>query len=81
MRCYDEAARSFGWERRDPRIGSMRDGDWLIGWGCATTFYPSNYGASSARVRLLPTGRVRVETAAHELGQGTSTALAIIAGE
>lgn len=81
MRCYEEAARSFGWERRDPRIGSMRDGEWLIGWGCATTLYPSNYGASSARVRLLPTGRVRVETAAHELGQGTSTALGLIVAE
>ena len=25
--------------------GSMRDGDWLIGWGCATAVYPTHIGA------------------------------------
>jgi len=24
--------------------GSMREGDWLIGYGCATSCYPSNIG-------------------------------------
>lgn len=33
MQCFDEAAAAFGWARRDPQIGSMRDGDWLVGWG------------------------------------------------
>ena len=36
MKCYDEAAERFGWTKRDAEPGSMRDGDWLIGWGCAT---------------------------------------------
>jgi len=81
MKCFDEAAAAFGWKDRDPRPGSMRDGDWLIGWGCASTMYPANGGASSARVRLHADGSVRIETAAHELGQGTCTALAMIASE
>ncbi|HMA74417.1 MAG TPA: hypothetical protein VKP67_23450 [Xanthobacteraceae bacterium] len=56
MKCYDEAAQVFGWKRRDQRPGSMRDGEWLIGWGCATAVYPTHVGAATARVRLLPGG-------------------------
>ena len=31
MTCFDQAAAKFGWARRNPEPGSMRDGDWLIG--------------------------------------------------
>jgi xanthine dehydrogenase YagR molybdenum-binding subunit len=81
MKCYDEAAQAFGWNRRDPRPGSMRDGEWLIGWGCATALYPTHVGAATARVRLLPGGEVRVQTAAHELGTGAYTVIGQMAAE
>jgi xanthine dehydrogenase YagR molybdenum-binding subunit len=81
MRCYDEAARTFGWSRRDPRPGAMRDGDWLVGWGCATAVYPTHVGVATARVRLLPDGRVRVQTAAHEIGTGAYTVIGQAAAE
>ncbi len=35
------------------RPGSMRDGEWLVGWGCATAVYPTHIGAATARVRLM----------------------------
>jgi len=81
MQCYDEAARAFGWSRRNPEIGAMRDGDWLIGWGCATAVYPTHVGTATARVRLLPDGKVRVQAAAHEIGNGIYTVLAQMASE
>jgi xanthine dehydrogenase YagR molybdenum-binding subunit len=34
--CYRQAAERFGWSKRDPRPGSMRQGDILVGWGMAT---------------------------------------------
>ena len=40
MACFDAAAAKFGWSKRDPNPGAMRDGDWLVGWGCATATYP-----------------------------------------
>ena len=52
MRCFDEAAASFGWKGRDPRPGSMRDGDWLVGYGCAAASYPTHMGPAIARVTL-----------------------------
>src|SRR5262249_58532936 len=68
MTCYDEAARAFGWRRREPRPGSMRDGDWLIGWGCATALYPTHIATATARVRLMANRTGRVQTAAHQNG-------------
>jgi xanthine dehydrogenase YagR molybdenum-binding subunit len=54
----------------------MRDGDWLIGWGCASAIYPANIGAAAARLILEPQGFARVEIGAHELGTGTATIIA-----
>ena len=48
-------------------IGSMHEGDWLVGYGCATAVYPTKVGASTARVRLTASGRVLVQTASHEM--------------
>ena len=81
MRCYDEAAEAFGWARRDPRPATMRDGDWFIGWGCATAIYPTHIAPAAARVRLMENGDVRVQMAAHEIGNGVYTALAQTAAE
>jgi xanthine dehydrogenase YagR molybdenum-binding subunit len=81
MKCYDEAAAAFGWKQRGAQPRSMRDGDWLIGWGCATAVYPTHVGAVTARVRLMANGRVRVQTATHEIGKGVYTVLAQLAAE
>lgn len=81
MRCFDEAAARFGWNDRTRPIGSMRDGDWLVGWGCASAFYPTQAGNSAARVRLSADGRVHVSSAGHELGQGMYTMMAQVAAE
>jgi xanthine dehydrogenase YagR molybdenum-binding subunit len=81
MTCYDQAAEAFGWKRRNAETGSMREGDWLIGWGCATAFYPTHIGAATARVRLMANGNVLVQSAAHEIGNGVYTVLGQMAAE
>lgn len=81
MTCYDQAAERFGWSRRNPVPQSMRDGDWLIGWGCASAVYPTHVGAAAARVRLHADGRAHVGIAAHDLGTGAYTVIAQAAAE
>jgi xanthine dehydrogenase YagR molybdenum-binding subunit len=80
VQCYDAAAQAFGWARRNPEPMSMRDGDWQVGWGCATACYPSNIGASFARITLTDDG-ARVEVAGHELGTGAYTIYAQTAAQ
>lgn len=81
MKCFDAGSAAFDWQRRTPEPGSMRDGDWQVGWGCATAFYPTYGGSSAARVRLTADGRVQVSSAGHELGQGMYTMMAQVASE
>lgn len=79
MPCFDAAAQAFGWSKRNAQPGTMRDGDWLVGWGCATTMYPTQMGPATARVTLSPDGHATVRTATHEIGNGVRTAIAIVA--
>lgn len=79
MECYDAVSQSFGWAQRTPEIGSMTDGDWLVGFGCATATYPTNILASNARVRMQGSGSAYIELAAHDVGTGSYTIFAQIA--
>ncbi len=81
MKCYDEASAAFGWSKRTPQPGSMRDGDWLIGWGCATASYPTQMDAAAVRIRLNDQGKAVVEVAAHDVGTGAYTVIAQMAAD
>lgn len=81
MACYDAASTAFGWRRRKAQPGAMRDGDWLIGWGCATASYPTQMSPAVARVRFSPEGTARVDMAAHDVGTGAYTVIAQTAAE
>jgi xanthine dehydrogenase YagR molybdenum-binding subunit len=81
MKCFDAGAEAFGWKRRNPKPGSMQEGDWQIGFGCATTLYPTQISPAAARVTLTPQGRVLVQTAAHDIGNGAYTVVALTAAD
>ena len=71
--CYTQAAERFGWSKRNPEPRSMRDGDWLIGWGMATATYPANRSGAQAVARIFPDGRAYVASGSQDLGTGTYT--------
>jgi xanthine dehydrogenase YagR molybdenum-binding subunit len=79
--CYEKGVTAFGWKKRNPRPRSMREGEWLIGLGCATAVYPTNVAAATARVRLESNGQVRVQSASQEIGTGIRTVAGQIAAE
>jgi xanthine dehydrogenase YagR molybdenum-binding subunit len=81
MKCFDAAAGKFGWSKRNHQPGSMRDGDWQIGWGCATACYPANVAAAGVRLSLSPQGKAQVKIAGHEIGNGAYTLAAIVAAD
>jgi xanthine dehydrogenase YagR molybdenum-binding subunit len=81
MACFDAGATAFGWTNRKSAPKSMSDGDWLVGYGCATTCYPTQMAPAAARVRLQRDGRTRVEIAGHEIGTGAYTVIGQAAAE
>jgi xanthine dehydrogenase YagR molybdenum-binding subunit len=79
--CYTLGAERFGWARRDPKPGAMRDGRLMLGWGMAATTYPTFFGQAGARARVLADGRFEVEAAASDMGPGTYTSMTQVAAD
>ena len=74
VEAYRAGAEKFGWAERKSKPGSRREGEWLVGMGCATATYPYyRMPGGAARMSLKKDGRAIVEIAAHEMGMGTST--------
>jgi xanthine dehydrogenase YagR molybdenum-binding subunit len=82
VEAWRAGAERFGWSKRSPTPGSVRDGEWVVGMGAATATYPYyRMPGGAARITLSKDGHARVEIAAHEMGMGTATAQTQIAAE
>jgi len=81
VRCLEEGAKRFGWDRRNAKPAQMRDGRWLVGMGVASAFRNHVNMPSGARVRLGRDGRVTVETDMTDIGTGSYTIIAQTAAE
>ncbi|MEU9954821.1 xanthine dehydrogenase family protein molybdopterin-binding subunit [Streptomyces sp. NPDC050982] len=79
--CYTVGAREFGWNRRNPRPRSTRDGDWLIGTGMATALYDTLRAPGQAGVRLDADGTALVESSTSDMGPGTYTSMTQVAAD
>jgi xanthine dehydrogenase YagR molybdenum-binding subunit len=79
--CLRQGAERFGWNKRNPVPGQVRDGRWLIGYGMAAAFRNNLVMKSAARVRLERDGKVTVETDMTDIGTGTYTIIAQTAAE
>ena len=78
--CYTQAADRFGWSKRNPRPGQLREGNNLIGHGMATAIYGAGRSGAGATVRVLPDGTAFVASATHDMGTGMYTLMAQITG-
>ena len=81
VECLRQGAERFGWERRYPRPGQVRDGRWLVGMGMAAAFRNNLVAKSGARVGIDGRGHVTVETDMTDIGTGSYTILAQTAAE
>jgi xanthine dehydrogenase YagR molybdenum-binding subunit len=79
--CLREGARRFGWDKRNPTPGQVRDGQWLVGMGMAAATRGNPLLPSKANVRLAPDGFATVRMAMTDIGTGTYTILTQIAAE
>ena len=74
LEAFRRGAERFGWAERNRVPGSRRDGEWLVGQGVATAYYPYyRMPGAKARIRISADGRAVVQAAAHEMGMGTAT--------
>lgn len=76
MEAYEKGAEKFGWSRRNPEVGSMREGNEIIGWGMAACNWEALKQDSEAHVSLRSDGSVYVSCATQDIGTGTYTVVA-----
>lgn len=79
--CYRVGAERFGWSRRDPAAGSMREGHMRVGMGMATATYPTNRSEAEALVRMMADGTAVVQCGSQDLGTGTYTVMTQVAAD
>lgn len=79
--CYVRGAERFGWSRRTPEPGSMRDGHRLVGYGLAGVSYPFYQVPCQARASVRRDGSAYVRSAATDIGTGTCTVMTQLAAE
>ena len=82
VEAWRAGAARFGWDKRNAVPGMRREGEWLVGMGCAKGTYPYyRMPGAAARITIDRDGKALVEVAAHEMGMGTSTTTAMVAAE
>lgn len=82
VEAWRMGAERFGWDQRHTQPRMRREGEWLVGLGCATATYPYHrMPGGAARITLTRDGRAHLAFAAHEMGMGTSTTHAMVAAE
>jgi xanthine dehydrogenase YagR molybdenum-binding subunit len=74
--CYRQGAQAFGWDKRIPEPGSMRDGSELVGWGMATGIWEALQVKTAVRIALTANGHAEVACATSDIGTGTYTIMA-----
>lgn len=79
--CYEKGAAQFGWEKRNAKPMTMRDGDWLIGQGMCTGIYHARRSPTSAKAVLRDDGSLLIQSATADVGPGTATIMTQIASD
>jgi xanthine dehydrogenase YagR molybdenum-binding subunit len=81
IQCLRQGASAFGWNKRNTKPGSVRDGQWLIGMGMGAGFRNNLLMKSAARVAVDGKGIVTVTTDMTDIGTGSYTIIAQTAAE
>jgi len=79
--AYKLGADKIGWYKRNPVPGSMKDGEWLVGYGMSTGVFSASRGAATCRGVIKPDGTLLLQSATSDIGPGTGTAMTNIAHE
>lgn len=75
--CLQTGAERFGWARRDPRPGSMRNGAGVVvGWGMAACTWMAKALPAEVKVQFDSQGGATVMSGTQDIGTGTYTVVA-----
>ena len=79
--AYKLGADKIGWVQRNPAVRSMKEGDWLVGYGMSTGVFGAYRNNAKALARIFADGTLIVQSAVSDSGPGTATSMTKIAAD
>jgi xanthine dehydrogenase YagR molybdenum-binding subunit len=79
--CMQKGAELFGWSKRNPRPGAVRDGEWLVGIGMSAAIRGNPMVPAKASASLGRDGILTIRTSMTDVGTGSYTILGQIAAD
>ncbi len=79
--CYRQGAERFRWSERRSKPRTERRGHALVGRGMAGGVWESPQMPAAAKATLAPDGTLTVASGTSDIGTGTYTVMAILAGD
>ncbi len=79
--AYQLGADKIKWKDRNPEPRSMKEGDWLIGYGTGSGIFSAWRGAAKVAAKLLPDGSLILQSGVTDMGPGTATAMTKLASD
>ncbi|MBG6233621.1 xanthine dehydrogenase YagR molybdenum-binding subunit [Pedobacter sp. CAN_A7] len=79
--CYEMGADHIGWKNRKMEPGTLKEGDWLTGYGMGTGSFGAFRNSTSVKAKLLANGRLVLECSVNDMGPGTATMMTAIAAK
>jgi xanthine dehydrogenase YagR molybdenum-binding subunit len=77
--CYELGSDKIGWKNRKLEPKSLKDGDWLIGYGMGTGAFGAFRGAATIKAILTPDGKLTLQCSVNDMGPGTATMMTTVA--
>jgi xanthine dehydrogenase YagR molybdenum-binding subunit len=79
--AYQLGAEKMEWYQRNREPRSMKEGEWLVGYGMGSGIFSAWRGETKLNARLSADGSFTMQTAVSDMGPGTATAMTKLASD
>ena len=73
--AYQLGAEKIKWYERNRQPRSMKEGEWLVGYGTGSGIFSAWRGDAKVSARFLPDGTLILQSGVTDMGPGTATAM------
>ncbi|MEN0011388.1 xanthine dehydrogenase family protein molybdopterin-binding subunit, partial [Flavobacterium nitrogenifigens] len=73
LECYEGGMERIGWKNRKNEPGSVKEGNWLVGYGMGTGTFGCYRSPTSVKAKFLANGDLVLQCSVNDMGPGTAT--------
>lgn len=81
LECYEGGMERIGWKNRKNEPGSVKEGNWFVGYGMGTGTFGCYRSPTSVKAKFLPDGNLVLQCSVNDMGPGTATMMTAIGAE